>query len=216
MFPPEQGEDLKTDLTLPGMNTTTPKYSTKLVLRQKHAPIPTLCKMQFNALRSERRVVLQKHRGGTPEKPNWSEGRPRAQKHRDQMEEVLNQPSGSASALQASGATDWTATAVQNHVGYSVTTPLWFSPKITKELEVFKWTYVLPRSQKFLFTPVVLDQWIRQPSVRSPLNDANYCNRTRLIQNSTEDIMFLQLHVITQHIKTCSLCRYFSNIENKR
>lgn len=64
--------------------------------------------------------------------------------------------------------------------------------------------------------PVGLDQWIRQSHVRSPLNDANYCNQTRLIQNSTEDIMFLQLHVINQYIKTCSLCRYFSNIEKKK
>lgn len=53
-------------------------------------------------------------------------------------------------------------------------------------------------------------------SVRSPLNNANYCHQTRSSQNSTEDIMLLQLHVIIRYIKTCSLCRYFNNTENKR
>lgn len=132
------------------------------------------------------------------------------------MEEVLNRPLGSASALQTSGARGWAATAVQDHIGYSVTTLLWFSPRITEELEVFQWMHLLLRPQEFIFTPAVSNQRICQSSVRSPLNDANYCHWTRSSQNSTEDIMFLQLHVIIQYITTCSLCRYFSNVENKR
>lgn len=125
-------------------------------------------------------------------------------------------PSGSARALQTSGATSWTATTVQNHVGYSVTMLLWFSPRITEEIEVFQWTHLLQRPQEFIFTPTVPSQRICQSSVRSPLNNANYCHQTRSGQNSTEDIMFLQVHVIIRYIKTCSLCRYFSNIKNKR
>lgn len=120
------------------MNTTAPKYNMELTLRYQYTPIFLRC-VRCTVLRSECQVVLQKHQEGTPEKPNKSEGRPRAQKHRGQTEEVLNWPP-STSALQASGATDWTATAVQNHVGYSVT-PLWFSSTITKELEVFRHTY---------------------------------------------------------------------------
>lgn len=158
-------------------------------------------------------MVLQECQGGAPEKSNQGEGRLRVQKHRGQVEEVLNQPLGSVSALQAASAMDWTATAVQKHSGYSVNTTLLQSQKLQIN---WKWTYVLVRSQKFLFVPLALDQWIYQSSVRTLLNDANYHSRTRLIQNSTEYIMFLQLHVIIQYTKTCSLCRYFSNTENKR
>lgn len=67
-------------------------------------------------------MVLLECQGGTPEKSNEGEGRLRAQKHRSQVKEVLNQPSGSASALQASGAVGWTASAVQKHAGHSTNT----------------------------------------------------------------------------------------------
>lgn len=44
---PEQGEDLKTGIVLPGANTATPKYSMELALHQKHAPNLVLRKTQF-------------------------------------------------------------------------------------------------------------------------------------------------------------------------
>lgn len=102
------------------MTTTAPKHSTKLALRYKQKPILAL---RCNLVHSIPNAgwCSSNAKGELLRNLTRVEG-DRGHRSMGQVEQVLNQPSGSVGTLQASGAMDWTATAVQKHARYTVNT----------------------------------------------------------------------------------------------